>query len=187
MDGWLERYRRRLARDDGASEVVAYTLMFAMGATALAFSMEVLVDTQEAGAEIATARQVNQIGQMTSTLVHDAARAAQSAPNATFTTSVNLPGTLQGQNYTIRLFVRNQTADPSSPPCPTNPEVHVASGVEDVGATVRLANLTTSEVLPGTCLALDTDRTVASSADALRVKYERTADGPLIRLESANR
>lgn len=182
----FERLRRRLARDDAVSEVVSYTLMFAMGATALTFSMEMLVDAQERGADIATAKQVNQLGQATATLVQDAARAAHNAPNATFSTKITLPDTMAGRNYTIRLHVPGGSSPTPSPTCPTNAEVHVASGTEDIDKTVRLGNLTTGEVLPGTCLVLDTSETVSSSDGALRVRYER-APTPTITLDSANR
>lgn len=207
MPRLLRNDRRSLARDDAVSEVISYTLMFAMGAAALTFSMQMLVDAQEHGADIATAKQVNQLGQASTTVVEDAARAAHSAPNATFTTTVTLPDAMEGRNYTIWFYVPGEPHPRSdsndcwvdfwsstdlSPcgdthtGCPTNAEVRISTGDDQIEETVRLGNLTTGEVLPGTCLVLDTTETVSSSSGAVAVRYERGSN-PTITLDAANR
>ncbi len=195
MPHLLEHDHRSLARDDAVSEVISYTLMFAMGAAALTFSMQMLVDAQEHGADIATAKQVNQLGQATTTVVEDAARAAHNAPNATFTTKITLPDAMEGRNYTIWFHVPGEpdpVGSPSSwssfwqPSCPTNAQVRISTGDDQIEETVRLGNLTTGEVLPGTCLVLDTTETVSSSSGALGVRYERGSN-PTITLDAAHR
>lgn len=192
----FHRLQRRLARDEAVSQVVSYTLMFGLGAVAMTFAMEVLTDAQEAGQDLAAAKQINQIAQMSGTLVQEASRAGHAAPNATWATEVALPPHVQGHNYTIWLHVPNEP-DPSdaswddfwdaSTGCPTNPELRVSGTDTQLSATVRLSNLTTAEVVEGKCLVLDTQETVSSSAAALRVEYSDAPNRPTIRLEPANR
>lgn len=184
----FERLRLRLARDDAVSEVVAYVMMFGMGAVALTFSMEIMTDAQQRGTEVATGRQMKQVAQVSSTLIEEAARAAHTAPNATFETTFELPSTIGGQNYTIQLFVPNKPGTVSwSPPCPTNPKLRVVTADEQLNTEVLLSNRTTGELTEGQCLQLDTDSTVHSSDPHLQVKYEWGTDHPEIKIESVNR
>ncbi len=185
---WLAGLGRRLARDDeGVSEVVSYALMFALGAIALVFSMDVLVDAQDQGSEIAAAQQVNAIGQATATSITDAARAAESSPNATFETTLEFPEPVQSHNFTIHLDVPDEP-DPDAEPqgwedfwhpekdggCPVNPSVRVATGDERITSTVPLDNRTTAQATSNWCLVLDTQETIDASDGGLTIRFERT-------------
>lgn len=190
MQDPFQRLGKRLARDDAVSEVVAYTMMFGMGAVALTFALEVMTTTQEQGGEIAAARQMNQVAQVTGTLVEQAATSAHQAPNATFQSSVALPEQFAGLNYTIQLVVPNeQNWDPPPwrPSCPKNPKVRVVTSDEQFNADVRLSNQTVSSVADDQCIVLDTSSTVHSSDRNIRVTYEWTANYPTIRIEPSNR
>lgn len=182
--------RARARGDRGVSEVVSYTLMFALGATALGFSMQMFVDTQQHGARISTAQQANGLGQATAAAVQDAALVAHQAPNATFNTTIELPEVFTSHNLTVHLSVpgepdRSQTAswtdfwDPTvSPGCPTDPKVLVSTQDSELDATVRLGNQTTAHATDSSCLILDTEEKVTSALDSFRVVYEMDDGNP---------
>lgn len=174
------------ARDDrGVSEVVSYTLMFALGATALGFSMQMFVDAQEHGARISTAQQANALGQATASSIQDAAQIAHQAPNATFNTTITLPESVASHNLSIRLSVPNEPDRGSGnwgtfwePDCPTSARIVVSTHDTELDAEVRLGNQTTAQATSSSCLILDTEDSVTGSLDAFRVIYQMDDDHP---------
>ncbi len=182
---------QRIKNDEGVSEIVSYTMMFALGAIALVFSLDVLVDAQHQGNDIAVAQQMNDISQATAASLLDAARAAETSPNATFDTTVTFPATIQANNFTLRLSVSGEPTptdddcdtgqewrcfwhpDPAHDGCPKDPVLHVSTGDQDLDAHVPLSNRTTAQATANACLVLDTSRTVTSSAGAMTISYER--------------
>lgn len=199
----LSMIGRRVMNDEGVSEVVSYTLMFGLGAIALVFSLDVLVDAQDQGTEIAAAQQMNDVSQATAASLFDAARAAEASPNATFETKLTFPANIQANNFTLRITVPGEPAYDDDPAwrnfwdpqndCPKNPTLHVSTGNQDLDAAVPLSNRTTAEATSDACLVLDTDRTVASSAGGMTISYERkTLHGgseklPVITMEPTTR
>ncbi len=183
-----------LARDDGVSEVVAYIFMFALGAVALTFSLDVLVDTQETGSEIAASIEVKEVAQVTASLIERAARVGQTAPNASYNLTYELPANQHVRSYNVSI----RMTTPQAPDCETQPEVFVITDDAALNTTVPLSNLTTHEpVVDGSgdvvCElvegSFDLEGSFHSSAAAVRVKYERTAEPtaePRIVLEPAN-
>lgn len=180
---FLPALGRRVANDEGVSEVVSYTLMFALGAIALVFSLDVLVDAQDQGTEIATAQQINDVSHATTASLLDAVRAAETSPNATFETTLTFPATIQANNFTLRITVPDEPDyddDPAwrdfwgpSNECPQDPVLHISTGDEDLNTHVPLSNRTTAQATTDACLVLDTNRTVTSSAGGMTVTYER--------------
>lgn len=186
IDSVLEQLRHRWARDEAVSEVVAYTFMFALGAIALTFAMQVMVDTQEAGAEVAAAQQVNQVGQVTATLVEQAGSLGQTAPNASFVRDFQLPRTIGGNDYTVSF------SSTSTSTCPKEPRVHVQTLDEDLSESFPLANLTSLDFdkNPNAEECLELAGEFHSSSGVARIKYNWSADpkqpGPTVWLQSAN-
>lgn len=207
----MTRLARSLRRDDGVSEVVSYSLMFALGAAALVLSMDLFVDTQEHGARIASAQQADRLAQVTGTTVGDAATVAHAAPNATFESTVDLPDAFRNRNFTIQLFVpcepdpdtspsdwddfwnvesggwSSPSGCPANDECPVNAEVHVATSEEDIDATARLGNRTTAQVQATNCLVLDTQVSITESAGSFDVTYELAGGTPTITLAANDR
>lgn len=176
---WIQRYRARLRRDDATAEVIAYVFMFAIGSMALIFSMEILTDAQERGSDLAAAQQADQVGQLTASLVEQAARVGQSAPNATYATAFQLPDVVGPHNMTIRLDRTLRTGG-SAGDCDFKATVHVHSGDEQIATSVTLGNVSTIEI-NGQCLRLQ--GSVDSSAQSATVRYMDSASsgsGPTI-------
>lgn len=193
----LARVGQRLAsNDEGVSEVVSYSLMFALGAIALVFSMDVLVDAQEQGSRIAAAQQLNAVGQATATGITDATRAAETSPNASFESTINFPERIQAQNFTIRLTVPDEPAYGSAAcdtgsewrcfwhpgqahdnqdeaGCPSRPTLHVSTGDNRLDAEIPLDNRTVSQATSDACLILDTQNVISSSAGGITIEYDR--------------
>lgn len=187
--GLLELYRDRLRRDDAVTEVIGYVFMFAIGAMALIFSMEILTDAQERGNDLATAQQADRIGQVAGSLVEQAARVAQESPNSSYETKFKMPDAV-GQQFSVEV-TRTLREDPaSSPPTYYNPRdcdyratLHVRSTNEQVATSFPLGNISTIQI-DGDCLEFRGE--VDTSAEAAMVRYERSADTnarPVIFLE----
>lgn len=175
-----------LARDDGVSEVVAYIFMFALGAVALTFSLDVLVDTQETGSEVAAGIEVKEVAQVTASLIERAARVGQTAPNASYNLTYELPANQHVRSYNVSIRMTPAQA----PDCLTQPEIFVITDDAALNTTVPLANLTTHEPDgSGGCTLAEgsfhLEGSFHSSAAAVRVKYERTTEPRLV-LEPAN-
>lgn len=183
MDG-LEALRRRLARDDAVTEVIAYVMMFAIGAMAMVFAMEVLTDAQRRGNDVAAARQADRLGQVTASLVEQAARVAETSPNATYNSTFALPNVIGNHNLTLEL-----TKEPISggTGCQSRTTLHVFSRDEQIETSFQLGNVSSIEV-QGACLEFS--GSLDASAQAGQVRYERSAatgSTPTIFLEPASK
>jgi hypothetical protein len=162
----LQRLRQRLARDDGATEVIAYVFMYAIGSMVLVFSMDVLTDAQERGSEVAAAKQAEQLGQVTGSLVEQASRVGQEAPNASYVTHFQLPDPIGQHNMTVEV-TRTSVAGATGP-CPFQATVHVHSATQRVSTSFTLGNVSTVQI-SGECLEFAGE--VDTSAQAASVRY----------------
>lgn len=182
--GGLEALRRRLARDDGTTEVIAYVFMFAIGSMALVFAMDVLTDAQQRGGEVASAKQAEQFGQLTGSLVEQAARVGQSAPNATYVTHFQPPDPVGDHNMTVTV-TRSLMPGGDQADCDYTATVHVHSDDERVSTSFQLGNVSTVDI-HGECLQFDGE--VDTSAQAATVRYVPPTDNdPTIVLEPTSK
>jgi hypothetical protein len=186
--GLLERWRKRLRRDDGTTEVIAYIFMFAVGSTALVFAMDVLTDAQRRGNDVAAAQQADQLGQLTGSLVEQAARVAQTAPNATYESTYQLPTPVGNNNMTVQVQrTLREGAEYSAADCDYAATVHVHSGDEQVSTSYKLGNVSTVRI-DGECLRFEGE--LDTSAQAASVRYDpptETDAEPTIVLEPTTR
>lgn len=186
--GLLERWRRRLRRDDGTTEVIAYIFMFAVGSMALVFAMDVLTDAQRRGSDVAAAKQADQLGQLTGSLVEQAVRVAQAAPNATYETTYQLPTPVGNNNMTVEVQRSlRQGPEYSADDCDFEATVHVHSSDEQVRTSFPLGNVSTVRI-DGQCLRFDGE--VDTSAQSATVRYDPPAETnaePTIVLEPTTR
>jgi hypothetical protein len=181
----LAAYRRRLARDDGATEIIGYVFMFAIGAMALVFAMDVLTDAQERGNDVAAAKQAEQLGQVTGSLVEQAARVGSRAPNATYVTHYELPDTIGEANMTVEVTTSNVPG--ATGPCSREATLHVHSSDERVSTQFPLGNVSTVQILDQ-CLRFEGE--LDTSAQAASVRYDPPAEryvGPVIVLEPTSK
>lgn len=179
----LEALRCRLARDDAVTEVVAYVMMFAIGAMAMVFAMEVLTDAQRRGNDVAAARQADRFGQVTASLVEQAARVAETSPNATYNSTYALPDVIGDHNLTVQVS-RDQISGGSG--CQFRTTLHVFSSEQQIETSFQLGNVSSIEI-QGDCLEFS--GSIDSSAEAGQVRYERsqaTGSTPTIFLEPAS-
>lgn len=167
--------------DAGATELVGYVFMFAIGSAALVFAMSVLTDAQSRGNDLAAAKQADQFGQVTAGLVQQVARVGQQAPNTSYSTSFDLPDTPGHHNLTVEI---TRTPDPNSNiKCGYETTLHVFSTEASVETSFSLDNLATVRIL-GDCLEFRGE--LDTSAQAGTVRYDRSAETngkPVIVLE----
>jgi len=150
-------------RDDrGVTEVIAYVLMFGIGALVLTFSMNLLVDAQSRGNDLAEAKQNAQVAQVTASLTEQAANVAQRAANATFATSFDMPKSIRSQGFTVSYEVSNSG-------CPYEANVTVDSPRDHLGTNVSLGDVSNVTVRD-TCLRLSGD--VHSSARQAQIRFD---------------
>jgi hypothetical protein len=181
----LDRWQRRLRNDEGATEVIGYVFMFAVGSMALVFAMDVLVDAQQRGNEVAAAKQAEQFGQLTGSLAEQASRVAQTAPNATYNTTFDLPNPV-GANMTVTIN-RELLPNGTAADCGFEATVHVRSGDQRVSTSFPLGNVSTVEI-DGDCLEFKGE--LDTSAQAASVRYDppgKTHAAPTIVLEPTSK
>lgn len=181
----LTRYRRRLARDDGVTEVIAYVFMFAIGSMTLIFAMEILTDAQSRGNDLAAAKQADQLAQVSASLIEQASLVASNSPNASYSTTYSLPD-MVGDNQLSVDVTKSLRSGGSSGDCDYAALLHVRSTDEQISTEIPLGNVATVKI-EGECLAFSGE--VDTSAEAARVRYERSAatgGTPTIFLEPAS-
>lgn len=181
----LDAWRRRLARDDATTEVIAYVFMFAVGSMALVFAMEVLTDAQTRGNDVAAAKQADQFGQLTASLVEQAARVAQNAPNASYETDFQPPSPVGNHNLTVEI-TRTQLPGGTGA-CPYEATVWVHSNDEQVATRFPLGNVSTVQI-QDQCLRFEGE--LDTSAQAASVRYDPAGEdyaAPTIVLEPTSK
>lgn len=184
----LEAWRRRLARDDATTEVIAYVFMFAVGSMALVFAMDVLTDAQTRGNDVAAAKQADQFGQLTASLVEQAARVAQNAPNASYETDFQPPSPVGNHNLTVEITRTgvDGVSDPSID-CDYQATVWVHSTDQQVATRFPLGNVSTIEI-QDQCLHFEGE--LDTSAQAASVRYDPAGEdyaAPTIVLEPTSK
>lgn len=148
--------------------------MFALGAVALTISMDVLVDTQAQGNEIATGIELRQVAALTASHVQEAGRVATAVPDAGFEATFDLPREIDELGYRISFY-------PPIGACQSNLEVRVISEDGRLTASVPIGNLGELSI-GGDCL--NVGGTLHSSAGSARVIYDPTAE-PEITIQPA--
>ena len=163
-------------RDDAVGELISYIFMFALGAIALSFAINVLVDARETSDEIAAATQLKQAGQIVAGNLQEAVRVANAAPAATYNATYELPTAIQGRAYAIDIV-------PSGTNCQRQ-DVVVTADDHLASAVIPLGNASLTEVSPGVCLTLR--GSFHSSAGVVTVLY-RAKPSPNIDLRPTTR
>lgn len=181
----MDRFRRRLARDDAVTEVIAYVFMFAIGSMTLIFAMEILTDAQTRGNDLAAAKQADQLGQVSASLIEQASLVARNSPNATYSTTYSLPDMVGPHPLSVDV-TKSLRSGGSASQCDYAATLHVRSTDDQVATNISLGNVATVRI-DGACLAFSGE--VDTSAEAARVRYERSAatgGTPTIFLEPAS-
>lgn len=142
-------------RDDAASEIMGYIMMFALSAGVLVISLQSFSVAKESSEELVASSEMQAIANRVAARLVEVSKVAEEFPNATYNVTLRVPEQIQGRNYRVHV---NET------------DVRVATPEGDLAA-----NATTFKLDAVTDLTIN--GTALSSSGRVIVSYEKDALG----------